>query len=63
MRMGVDFFLSEARDREVAKLFLKQVLANADNCPPHVFARDGLATAGRGSLTPALPPANPSILQ
>jgi IS6 family transposase len=38
----VDFYLSETRDREAAKLFLKKALANADNRPPHVFARDGL---------------------
>jgi transposase-like protein len=37
----VDFFLSDSRDREAAKLFLK-ALANPDNQPPHVFARDGL---------------------
>ena len=38
----VDFYLSETRDREAAKLFLKRALANADNRPPRVFARDGL---------------------
>src|SRR4029079_7935413 len=38
----VDFYLSETRDREAAKLFLKRALANADNRSPHVFARDGL---------------------
>jgi transposase-like protein len=38
----VDFYLSETRDREAAKLFLKGALANADNRPPRVFARDGL---------------------
>ena len=38
----VDFYLSETRDREAAKLFLKKALANPDNRPPHVFARDGL---------------------
>ena len=38
----VDFYLSETRDREAAKLFLQRVLANPDNRPPHVFARDGL---------------------
>ena len=37
----VDFYLSEARDREAAKIFLKKALANPDNQPPHVFARDG----------------------
>jgi transposase-like protein len=36
------FYLSETRDREAAKLFLKKALANPDNRPPHVFARDGL---------------------
>ena len=38
----VDFYLSETRDREAAKLFLKKALANADNRPPNVLARDGL---------------------
>ena len=38
----VDFYLSETRDREAAKWFLKRALANPDNCPPHVFARDKL---------------------
>jgi len=35
-------FLSETRDREAAKRFLKKALSNPDNLPPHVFARDGL---------------------
>ena len=38
----VDFYLSESRDREAAKLFQKRALANTDNEPPRVFARDGL---------------------
>jgi transposase-like protein len=38
----VDFYLSETRDREAAKLFLKKTLANPDNRLPHVFARDAL---------------------
>src|SRR5690349_22384422 len=38
----VDFYLSETRDRVAAKLFLQQALANPDNQPPNVFARDGL---------------------
>ena len=38
----VDFYLSETRDREAAKRFLKRALANPDNRPPHVFARDRL---------------------
>jgi transposase, IS6 family len=38
----VEFYLSETRDREAAKIFLKKALAKADNRPPHVFARDGL---------------------
>ena len=38
----VDFYLSETRDREAAKLFLKKALANADHRPLYVFARDGL---------------------
>ena len=38
----VEFYLSETRDREAAKLFLRKALANPDNRPPHVFATDGL---------------------
>jgi hypothetical protein len=38
----VDFYLSETRDRKAAKRFLKKALANPDNRPPRVFARDGL---------------------
>jgi transposase, IS6 family len=38
----VDFYLSETRDREAAKCFLKRALSNPDNRPPHVFARDRL---------------------
>jgi transposase-like protein len=38
----VDFYLSETRDREAAKCFLKRALANPDNRLPHVFARDRL---------------------
>src|ERR1044071_9406226 len=38
----VDFYHSESRDREAAKLFLQKALANPDNQAPHVFARDGL---------------------
>jgi len=35
-------YLSEKRDREAAKIFLKRALANPDNRLPHVFVRDGL---------------------
>jgi transposase, IS6 family len=38
----VDFYLSATRDREAAKIFLRRALANPDNRPPHVFARDRL---------------------
>ena len=38
----VDFYFSETRDRVAAKLFLQQALANPDNQPPNVIARDGL---------------------
>jgi transposase-like protein len=38
----VDFYLSETRDREAAKLSLERALANPVNPVPHVFARDGL---------------------
>jgi IS6 family transposase len=35
----VDFYLSETRDREAAKLFLRRAMANPDNPPPHVCPR------------------------
>src|SRR5215510_10307741 len=38
----VDFYLSETRDREAAQAFLKRALANPDNRPIRVLARDGL---------------------
>src|SRR4029079_5785358 len=38
----VDFYLSQTRDREAAKLFLQKAMANPDNLPPQVFVRDGL---------------------
>jgi transposase, IS6 family len=38
----VDFYLSETRDREAVKLFLRKALANPDNRLPYVFATDGL---------------------
>jgi transposase-like protein len=41
-RQMLDFYLSETRDREAAKLFLERALTNPDNQPPQVFARDGL---------------------
>lgn len=37
----VDFYLSETRDREAAKRFLRAALANPDNRPPHVLSIDG----------------------
>jgi len=43
----VDFYLSQTRDREAAKLFLKRAMSNPDNPPPHVFARDGLRAIRR----------------
>ena len=39
---AVDFYLSDTRDREAAKIFLRKALANPDNRRPHVFTRDGL---------------------
>jgi hypothetical protein len=38
----VDLYLSETRDREVAKCFLRRALANPDNRAPCGFARDRL---------------------
>ena len=35
----VDFYLSETRDREAAKLFLKKALENPDHRAPGVLAR------------------------
>jgi transposase-like protein len=38
-----DFYLSETRDGDAAKIFLKRALVvNADHPPFDVFARDGL---------------------
>ena len=37
----VDFYLSETRDRDAAKQFLRTALANPDNVPPRVFSVDG----------------------
>jgi transposase-like protein len=67
----VDFDLSATRDREAAKLFLKKALANPDNRPPHVFARDGLRSypaalrelQAEGHVAAALPTANTALLQ
>lgn len=42
----VDFYLSETRDREGAKLFLKKALANPDN-PPHVSRETACAAIPR----------------
>ena len=36
----VDFYLSERRDRDSAKLFFKKALSNPDNRPPRVFCTD-----------------------
>lgn len=47
----VDFYLSDTRDREAAKCFLKRALVNPDNRPPHVFARDKLRAIQRPSGT------------
>ena len=43
----VDFYLSETRDREAVKIFLKEALANLDNRAPQVFSRDGLLSYRR----------------
>jgi len=66
----VDFYLSETRDRDAAKTFLKKALANPDNRPPHVFARDGLRSyaaairdlQGDGQTAPRLPATHPTLL-
>jgi len=42
----VDFYLSETRDREAAKCFVKRASANPDNCPPRVFAGSVLKDLG-----------------
>ena len=66
----VDFYLSETRDREAAKCFLKKALANPDNRPPRVVARDGLRSypaakgaARRRSDAGVLPAANATLRQ
>ena len=38
----VDFYLSESRDREAAKIFLKWAMKSPDNRGCRVLARDGL---------------------
>ncbi len=38
----MDFYLSETRDREAAKCFLKRALSNPDNRAPFMWARDKL---------------------
>ena len=38
----VDFYLSDTRDRDAAKIFLKRAIANPDNRACRVLARDGL---------------------
>jgi hypothetical protein len=47
---AVDFYLSETRDREAAKLFLGKALANPDNRTPHVFPFNQILTP-HGSST------------
>ena len=58
----VDFYLSETRDREAAKLFLK-VLANTDYRAPRVFACDGLrsSAAALGEIGPDAKSALPAL--
>jgi transposase-like protein len=66
----VDFDLSETRNREAAKTFLRRALANPDNRLPRVFARDGLRsypaansrTAGRRPTAPPLSVTHATIL-
>jgi transposase, IS6 family len=67
----VDFYLSETRDREAAKLFLRRALANPDNRPPYVLVRDGPAqlsrrhsrTPGRRTIAPYVPTVYWPLLQ
>ena len=67
----VDFYLSETRDREVAKCFLKKAMENPDNLPPRVFARDGLRSypaairdlQGKGRFAPPLSAPNQTLRQ
>jgi len=49
----VDFYLSETRDREAANVFLKRALANPDNRPLGVFARDGTGVSRFVPIAPA----------
>ena len=64
----VDFYLSETRDREAAKVFLKKALANPDNRAARVLqgwaaklSRDSRA-AGRRICPTALPSAHAALL-
>jgi transposase, IS6 family len=65
----VDFYLSETRDRDAAKVFLRRALANPDSRPPHVFATDGLRSyptairelKAEGEIRP-VPPAGRPVL-
>src|SRR5689334_21831437 len=41
-RPNSGLLLSDTRDREAAKIFLKRAMANPDNRPVRVLARDGL---------------------
>jgi hypothetical protein len=67
----VDFYLSETRDREAAKLFLRRALANPDNRRPYVLVRDGLRIypavirelRGRRTIAPHVPTAHWPLLQ
>jgi len=67
----VDFYLSETRDREAAKLFLKRALGNPDNRPPAARVCPGRSAelscsysraAGRRPITP-LPTTHSTVLQ
>ena len=63
----VDFYLSETRDREAAKIFLQKALANPDNQAPHVWSAQLSSgpsrTQGRGEGEEALPSANTPFCQ
>ena len=45
--LTVEFYLSETRDREAAKLFLERALANPDNRTPQVSRETDCAVTQR----------------
>ena len=65
----VDFYLSEKRDREAAKMFLQKALSNPDNRTPRllcmdrcrIYPRSDSRFAGRRAFTAAVPTKDQTI--